>query len=819
MAEEAAPAPAPPERVETVDLSEEAESEPEAPAPAPLEVHKAWTRLTHKYRWPILALTALSWALAPLAPGLLRECSNAVTAAPGSPSKRANRAIARAFPASSKAATLVVLAEGPLLASHEEWCGFERALAASIQSEHASFLKAPLASYCLLADRNLTYLAANFVSHEAAQFVITYDASRGQAATSKFVAYVEDKAQSLKPHHYKVGATGFDAFARASVEGERKDLSAVDEVSVPLALLVMALTLACVPLLVLPVVNMLTATIIEFVVVRLLAKSMTIAPFVPSIMLTVTLAISFDYSLFVCSRYLEARRAGVSNEARVDAVNRGAGRTIVVSGSTLIACFLGLLCFPNNILRGVGAAVAVGLACAVLVNLLVSPALLHVCGERLCRAQDVVVRKVLTYVRRSTDEDYVPLSPSRPKQRNPFRFLSDLVWRDSKYAVAALCIVVAVTMPACTRATHLRTVADPVMVAPSPSEPQKTLDRLGKTFGAGAVAPYTVLFEGPFTDAAIKEADAFLTALGEPYAGPTSLNGTLLSVSDYASCVFSSSDWCLSLKALYATSVTKSAFRATVSLRANPYSNRGLKWLKKARKKCTSGIYINGPAAGLSDVVDALYASFPRVVGATLGVVFVLLSLSFKSVLVAARSVLCLALTLSFAFGCCVLIYQDHRLSIDFLTTRTADRGVSWLAPLLCFTIVVGLGLDYDIFFLARVHEYRFVGRLSDRDACVEAAARTGTVISSAAVIMAVAFSGLFFSTTTILNQAAFLLTCAVLFDAFVVRALVTPSLLALSGEYAWWPSVPPVSGPLAEGLARVDDDAASDDDDGGVDI
>ena len=315
MAEEAAPAPAPPERVETVDLSEEAESEPEAPAPAPLEVHKAWTRLTHKYRWPILALTALSWALAPLAPGLLRECSNAVTAAPGSPSKKANRAIARAFPASSKAATLVVLAEGPLLASYEEWCGFERALAASIQTEHASFLKAPLASYCLLADRNLTYLAANFVSHEAAQFVITYDASRGQAATSKFVAYVEDKAQSLKPHHYKVGATGFDAFARASVEGERKDLSAVDEISVPLALLVMALTLACVPLLVLPVVNMLTATIIEFVVVRLLAKSMTIAPFVPSIMLTVTLAISFDYSLFVCSRYLEARRAGVSNES------------------------------------------------------------------------------------------------------------------------------------------------------------------------------------------------------------------------------------------------------------------------------------------------------------------------------------------------------------------------------------------------------------------------------------------------------------------------------------------------------------------------
>ena len=100
---------------------------------------------------------------------------------------------------------------------------------------------------------------------------------------------------------------------------------------------------------------------------------------------------------------------------------------------------------------------------------------------------------------------------------------------------------------------------------------------------------------------------------------------------------------------------------------------------------------------------------------------------------------------------------------------------------------------------------------MSDEDACVEAAARSGGVISSAAVIMAVAFSGLFFSTTTILNQAAFLLTCAVLFDAFVVRTLVTPALLALSGTYAWWPSVPPAPGPLQEGLARVAADDESD--------
>lgn len=812
---DATPAAAAPARVETVDLSDD-ESEPSGtPAPEPpRELHKTWTRLTHTYRWPILVLTVLSWGLAPLAPGLLQECSNAVSAAAGSPSERAGRAISKYFPAAAKTATLVVLAEGPLHRSRHEWCAFERAFTDAVQDEYAAFLKAPVASYCALADRNLTYLAAHFVRGPAAQLVVSYDGSRGTDETSAFVGFIEDHAQRLKPPQFTVGVTGFDAFSKASVAGERKDLEAVDEVSVPLALLVMALTLACVPLLLLPIINMLTATILEFVIVRVLARYLTVAPFVPSIMLTVTLAISFDYSLFVCSRYLEARRAGVRSEfARIDAVNRGAGRTIVVSGSALIACFLGLLCFPNAILRGVGAAVAIGLGCAVATNLLVSPALLHVGGERLCRSQDVVLQRLAAAVRRGqTDYAVLPGSPTAPpRNRNPFRVLATLAWRDPRYAAAALGVVVALAAPACARAMHLRTVADPVMVAPSPSAPQQTLDRLAATFGAGAVAPYTVLVEGPFTDATLATADDFLMDLGEPYAGPTRLNGTRLTVGAYAACLRRTDPYCLSLQALYATSVAEGAFRSTVSLSENPYSRQGLKWLKRARKRCPADTYVTGPAAGLSDVVDALYASFPTVIASTLGVVFVLLALSFGSVAVALRSVLCLALTLSFAFGCCVICYQDSALGIAFLTTRGADRGVSWLAPLLCFTIVVGLALDYDIFFLARVHEYRFVGQLSDEDACVEAAARTGGVISSAAVIMAVAFSGLFFSTTTILNQAAFLLTCAVLFDAFVVRTLVTPALLALSGTYAWWPSVPPAPGPLQEGLARVAADDESD--------
>ena len=99
-------------------------------------------------------------------------------------------------------------------------------------------------------------------------------------------------------------------------------------------------------------------------------------------------------------------------------------------------------------------------------------------------------------------------------------------------------------------------------------------------------------------------------------------------------------------------------------------------------------------------MIDALYDSFPTVIAVTLCVVFCLLCASFGSIAVGLRSICALCLTLAFTFGCAVLCYQDAgsvRNSLPvFLTTRTADPGISWLAPLLCFTIVVGLALDYD---------------------------------------------------------------------------------------------------------------------------
>jgi len=118
-------------------------------------------------------------------------------------------------------------------------------------------------------------------------------------------------------------------------------------------------------------------------------------------------------------------------------------------------------------------------------------------------------------------------------------------------------------------------------------------------------------------------------------------------------------------------------------------------------------------------------------------------------------------------------------------------NSIYWLIPVMCFSILVGLGLDYDIFLFSRVVEYRKLG-YNDRAAIVKGLYRTGGIITAAGVIMFIAFAGLMLSEEMVLNQYGFMLSFAVLADTFVVRTLVVPAIMSLAGPVNWWPGAMP---------------------------
>jgi len=871
---------------------------------------RAWGRFTYKFRWVIVAVSvAGTCAGLPFATLLLDRTDNGSFDVHGSDSHQATVRLQRAFPAKAKTASVVLLEEavgdGTLAALGPRFCEFEVALAVAIEAKYPCdaskakhcFVRFPITSYCQLALENATYVAVSLVNggsadglgnSTAATFSLTYSANAGTTKLDELLAWFLSEAESvrgdvgLSKAELRLGSTGFDIFAAEGDAGTTKDLETVDTVSLPLALFVMALTLGSLPLLFIPLANMACTTVVEFVIMGCVAKQTTIATFVPSVMMTITLALSFDYSLFVCSRYAEAREGGLSSHERVVDVLRGAGHTISVSGSTLIACFLGLVCFPSALLRGIGIAVSVGLACAMVFNLTLSPAILHICGEPLSNWQDSAVRRIQGWLESGRrrccgaatrqkrfgtvqqfldDSDYAPLtdegpSPGRiqldagseggkaPAQqsllsrclpRPPQRAVPNnatpaevddvrranaslwyagakLIWDDRRVALALLIGVVALCAPACSHALKIQSIADPATMAPSPSAASTTYHRVAQNFGGGAIAPLTVLFQSRngtslLTQHAFEAMENVLfNDLGRGIASSTSLvrlAGKRLTVEDYAKCEIKGPNtaWCTSVLGLGEDLLDEAQTfaAASVLLSDSPYSTKGFSWIDEARETLKTskhaaafdGVFIQGAPATMHDLIDELYDSFPVVIGATLGLVFVLLGFAFQSLAVPLRSVAALCLTLSFSFGTCVLVYQrpGQQQGWQSFTTRGSDRGVSWLAPLICFSVIVGLALDYDVFLLARVYEYRVTDRLDDRRALLRAIEKTGVIITAAGMIMAISFGGLFLSDTTILNQTAWLLCSAVLFDTFVVRTLLMPSLCSLSRSYMWWPA------------------------------
>jgi hypothetical protein len=252
---------------------------------------------------------------------------------------------------------------------------------------------------------------------------------------------------------------------------------------------------------------------------------------------------------------------------------------------------------------------------------------------------------------------------------------------------------------------------------------------------------------------------------------------------------------CADLKGLYERyNKSGTALYAEIMLNVDPNSQVGGKWIDTKLEELQSIVDDVPDAAGytvaLSSFAATQHAStvhcfsvFPMAVGITAGVVFVFVGAAFRSIVVSLRSVVSISLTLSIVYGAAIFIYEDGALqflNFEGLKPLHGDASISWIPPILCFSLLVGLGLDYDIFLVGRIFEEKKENGKSDVEAIISGLALTGSTITAAGMIMATAFSGLLFSSEPVLNQVAFFLVLAVLVDTFVIRSLFVPSIMVM---------------------------------------
>lgn len=207
-------------------------------------------------------------------------------------------------------------------------------------------------------------------------------------------------------------------------------------------------------------------------------------------------------------------------------------------------------------------------------------------------------------------------------------------------------------------------------------------------------------------------------------------------------------------------------------------------------------------AGGATEAVDtrsALMGSMVSYLGITVSLIMAVVYCSFSSVMITLRLALALLFTLAATFGVGAVIYQTPLLHGVFPSLVPFD-GIAYEVVPLVTGVAIALGLDYDIFLVSRIVEFR-IKRFSDRASIFRGVLKTGKVISGAGLIMALAFSGLCFSEKLLFQQFGVLLITSVLLDTFVVRTVLVPALMLVMQQWNWWPrEMPPAIHEALEG-------------------
>ena len=187
------------------------------------------------------------------------------------------------------------------------------------------------------------------------------------------------------------GVTGVELFQLDTLSGVEADLAAMDSIVLPSALVILALVLGNLPIMLVPVLSIGVTIAVEFALMYPIALVMQVVDFAPSVMVSLTIAMSIDYSLFLLSRVSEQLAKGETVETAIPEMLSTAGHTIIASGTTLCFCFLGLLFMPLEMLKSVGLGSALAILTALAVNLTLTPALLYTpLGDKLLRPPKIL---------------------------------------------------------------------------------------------------------------------------------------------------------------------------------------------------------------------------------------------------------------------------------------------------------------------------------------------------------------------------------------------------------------------------------------------
>jgi RND superfamily putative drug exporter len=600
----------------------------------------------------------------------------------------------------------------------------------------------------LRSSRDVAGVSSYYDSHDPA--VVSRDGRSTYVVAyfkPKSDARVKDDASRLETEFSRQPEVKLGGLAMVNAQANTQvghDLARAELLAFPLIFLLSLLFFRSLVAALLPPLLGGLAILATFFALRIVSNFADLSVFALNLVTGLGLGLAIDYSLFMVSRY---REESAIHGFGVDALRRTletSGRTILFSSLTVAAAIASLAIFPQRFLYSMGIAGALVPLIAAALALSVLPALLAVLGPRV---NALAPRRL----QRAADRD------ARPAESGFWYRLSRFVMRrPGRIAMLSAATLIALGIPFFASIRFLPVNAG---VLPATASARQVDDALRTEFPPGRTAPLEVVTGAPAGSAQLSALGARIRTLPDVSAvAPAQPAGPDLSLLDVAP------------SAPTYSAATKRLVQAVRALRAPFY------------------VGVAGQTAGFIDLEHSLETHLPLVLAVVIASTLIVLFLMTGSVVLPVKAVLMNVLGLSAVFGILVLIFQHGRL--EGLLSYRSNGALDATQPILLFAIGFGLATDYGVFLLSRIKEARDSG-LANGEAVAVGLERTGRIVTAAALLFAVAIGAFTTSKLVFIKELGLGTALAVLIDAFVIRALLVPSLMELLGEWNWWAPAP----------------------------
>ena len=457
------------------------------------------------------------------------------------------------------------------------------------------------------------------------------------------------------------------------------------------------------------------------------------------------LALAIDYTLLIISRYRDELAGGADRDDALATTMVTAGRTMVFSATIVALSMAVMIIFPMAFLKSFAYAGVATVAFAALAALFVTPAALVVLGDRL---QAFDIRRLARRILRRPDP-----TPRAVEQQFLYRWTKGVMRRALPAGLAVVVLLVLLGVPF----LGVKWGFPDDRVLPKTASAHQVGDELRADFPDDSTTAVSIAVPDA-SGLTAAEFDRFAMDLAQ-VAGVAGVTPARMNDGSAYLTVHSTSP-------LFSES-----------------SQAQLDALHAVGGPGGRDVLLAGTAQVNRDSVDAITSRLPVVLGLIAVIMFTVLFLLTGSVMIPLKALVLNILSLSAAFGAMVWIFQEGHLG-GLGTTTTGVLVAS--IPVLLFCIAFGLSMDYEVFLVSRIREYWLTTSDSDESVAL-GIARTGRVVTAAAVVMCISFAALIAAQVSFMRMFGLGLTLAILVDATLVRMVLLPAFMHAMGKWNWW--------------------------------